>query len=373
MDNIKIEYLPISDLTPYERNQRKHADYDISQIMVSIQKYGFNDPIGIWSDKNIIVEGHGRLAAAKKLHMKEVPVIRLDHLTDEQRKAYAIIHNKSAELSEWDFELLAEDIKTLDFSGFDIDWELQEEPEEDQDPEEVEEDEIPESVESRSKLGDIWQLGEHRLIVGDSTDVDTIKMLMNGVTADMVFTDPPYGYNYQSNMREKTEKYDVIMNDDKILDFFPALKSVCDGWVYICTTWKTVDKWIELFKKYYELTNVIIWDKGGGGIGDLFHTFSTDYEMILVCNNGKELKGKRYGSVWNFTEEEITKMKKEELLQIVLEERQYYSIWRQKKDNPNEYLHPTQKPVGLSAKAIRSSTDFGGGWFWMYSEGPEAQ
>lgn len=124
MDNIKIEYLPIKELKPYERNQRKHADYDVSQIMVSIQKYGFNYPIGIWSDKNIIVEGHGRLAAAKKLHMKEVPVIRLDHLTDEQRKEYAIIHNKTAELSEWDFDLLAEDIPTLDFSDFDIDWGL---------------------------------------------------------------------------------------------------------------------------------------------------------------------------------------------------------------------------------------------------------
>lgn len=124
MDNIKIEYLPIKDLKPYERNQRKHADYDISQIMVSIQKYGFLDPVGIWSDKNIIVEGHGRVLAAKKLKMKEVPVIRLDHLTDEQRKEYAIIHNKTAELSEWDFDLLAEDIPTLDFSDFDIDWGL---------------------------------------------------------------------------------------------------------------------------------------------------------------------------------------------------------------------------------------------------------
>lgn len=132
MDNIKIEYLPIGDLTPYERNQRKHADYDVSQIMVSIQKYGFNDPIGIWSDKNIIVEGHGRLAAAKKLHMKEVPVIRLDHLTDEQRKEYGIIHNKSAELSEWDFDLLSEDIPTLDCDGFEIDWGLPEEQEEKQ-------------------------------------------------------------------------------------------------------------------------------------------------------------------------------------------------------------------------------------------------
>ena len=157
MDNIKIEYLPISDLTPYERNQRKHADYDVSQIMVSIQKYGFNDPIGVWSDKNIIVEGHGRLAAAKKLHMKEVPVIRLDHLTDEQRKAYGIIHNKSAELSEWDFDLLAEDVPTLDFSDFDIDWELPEEPEEEK---EIEEDEAPEPPEEpKAKLGDLYEVG----------------------------------------------------------------------------------------------------------------------------------------------------------------------------------------------------------------------
>ena len=130
MDNIKIEYLSVKELKPYERNQRKHADYDISQIMVSIQKYGFLDPVGIWSDKNIIVEGHGRVLAAKKLHMKEVPVIRLDHLTDEQRKEYAIIHNKTAELSEWDFDLLAEDIPTLDFSDFDIDWGLPEDIEE---------------------------------------------------------------------------------------------------------------------------------------------------------------------------------------------------------------------------------------------------
>lgn len=130
MENIKVEYLPLNKLRPYDKNTRKHADYDVSQIMVSIEKYGFLDPIAVWSDKNIIVEGHGRLAAAKKLKLKEVPVIRLDHLTDEQRREYGIIHNKSAELSEWDFDLLAEEIPELDFDGFDIDWEFPEEIEE---------------------------------------------------------------------------------------------------------------------------------------------------------------------------------------------------------------------------------------------------
>ena len=122
MENLKIEYLPIKQLKPYEKNARKHADYDVSQIMVSIEKYGFSDPIGVWGENNIIVEGHGRLMAAKKLKLKEVQVIHLDHLTDEQRKEYALIHNKSAELSEWDLETLLAEINELDLSDFDIDW-----------------------------------------------------------------------------------------------------------------------------------------------------------------------------------------------------------------------------------------------------------
>lgn len=119
---LKIEYVDVAKLKPYDKNTRKHEDYDVSQIAHSIEQYGFNDPIGIWGKDNIIVEGHGRLLAAKKLGMKEVPCIRLDDLTDKQRREYAILHNKTAELSSWDFDLLAEDIGDLDFSGFDVDW-----------------------------------------------------------------------------------------------------------------------------------------------------------------------------------------------------------------------------------------------------------
>lgn len=119
---LKIEYVDVAKLKPYDKNTRKHEDYDVSQIAKSIEQYGFNDPIGIWGKDNIIVEGHGRLLAAKKLGMDKVPCIRLDDLTDEQRREYAIMHNKTAELSTWDFDLLAEDIGELDFSGFDIDW-----------------------------------------------------------------------------------------------------------------------------------------------------------------------------------------------------------------------------------------------------------
>lgn len=358
MEDLKIVYLGVDELTPYEHNARKHTEKDIESIKESIrQTGGFNDPIGIWGGLNLIVEGHGRLQAAKELGIKKVPCIRLDHMTEEERKKYAILHNKTAELSEWDFDELEHELADLDFEDFDFGFNTDGNSEEET---KIVEDEPPIDVETKCKLGDLWLLGNHRLICGDSTDIAVIDRLMDGVKADMVFTDPPYGYNYQSNMRTNTEKFDVLENDDKILDFFQSIKNTVVGFVYVCTTWKVVDKWIELFKKYYNLTNVIIWDKGGGGIGDLFHTFSTDYEMILVCNNGQELRGKRYGSVWNFTDTEIKKMKKEELLKIVLEQKEYYSIWKQKKDNPNEYVHPTQKPVALSARAIRSSIDFDG-------------
>lgn len=119
---MNVEYIPVGQLKPYAKNARKHEEYDVGQIAESIERYGFNDPIGIWGKDNIIVEGHGRLLAAKKLGMDKVPCIRLDDLTDEQRREYAIMHNKTAELSSWDFDLLAEDIGELDFSGFDIDW-----------------------------------------------------------------------------------------------------------------------------------------------------------------------------------------------------------------------------------------------------------
>ena len=188
---LKIEYLPVTELKPYENNARKHAEADIEAIKKSIEEFGFNDPIGIWHDT--IVEGHGRLLAAQELEMAEVPVIRLDHMTDEERRAYALAHNKTAELSEWDFEMLdteLDDIFDIDMSQFGFDISA------DDEPIEIIEDEVPETAPSMVKLGDIWQLGEHRLICGDSTDSDVIDRLMDGVTADIAFTSPPYNADH---------------------------------------------------------------------------------------------------------------------------------------------------------------------------------
>ena len=126
---LKIEYLPIRALTPYDKNTRKHQKLDVDNIARSIEKYGMNDAIGVWGENNIIVEGHGRLMACKQLGIKEVPVVRLDHMTDEQRREYAIAHNATAELSAWDLEFLADELAELDLSDFDFEFGLEDEAE----------------------------------------------------------------------------------------------------------------------------------------------------------------------------------------------------------------------------------------------------
>lgn len=208
-NELKIEYLPVGSLKPYEKNARKHQDADVQTIVASIKEFGFDDPIGVWGEDNIIVEGHGRLFAAKKLGMETVPVIHLDHLTDEQRRAYALAHNKTAEMSEWDFDLLGGELDDI----FDIDMEqFGFEP---QDKDEVKEDdfdpELPEDP--KAKLGDIYQLGRHRLMCGDSTSIDSVQKLCNGVVMDMLLTDPPYNVDYKGTAGK-------IKNDNMDSDSF---------------------------------------------------------------------------------------------------------------------------------------------------------
>lgn len=211
---LKIVYLPIEALTPYEKNARKHKAADVEVIKKSIEEFGFNDPIGIWGDKNIIVEGHGRLIAATELGFKEVPCIRLDDLTDEQRKAYALTHNRSAELSEWDIDNLDEELRALNglFSLEDLGFEdfLKEtEPVEVTDDDFNEDDFLVENPES--KPGDIYVLGNHRVMCGDSTKPEQVKALVDGKQIDLILTDPPYNVDYVG----KTADALKISNDKK--------------------------------------------------------------------------------------------------------------------------------------------------------------
>ena len=193
MKKLKIEYVSIEELKPYERNAKLHPKEQVEQIKNSIREFGFNDPVAVWKDAEII-EGHGRLLAAQELGLTEIPIIRLDSLTDQQRRAYMLAHNKLTMNSDFDLNILAEEIENiLDFDmsnfGFDVVFDEDEVVEDDYTPE------VPE--EPKAKLGDIYQLGRHRLMCGDSTSQSDVQLLLNGELMDMVLTDPPYNVNYK--------------------------------------------------------------------------------------------------------------------------------------------------------------------------------
>ena len=178
---MNYEYLSISELKPAERNARRHQEKDIEAIKKSIQEFGFNDPIGVWGPENTIVEGHGRLQAAFELGLEKVPVVHLDHLTDEQRRAYALAHNRTAELSEWDLEIMDMELSEI----FDIDMDAfgfdEFGPEESIDDIQEDDFEVKTPEEPRTKRGDVWILGEHRLLCGDSTEPAEIAEFLGGV------------------------------------------------------------------------------------------------------------------------------------------------------------------------------------------------
>lgn len=230
---LEVVYLSPQALTPYEGNTRKHSPEDIEQIKESIKADGFLDPIGIWGEKNIIVEGHGRQIAAMELGLESVPCIRLDHLTDTQRRDYAIRHNRTAELSGWDFGKLEEEIARLEIEGVDLSglkFDLDAlngggNPEIN-----IVEDEPPEPPETPiAKLGDIWQLGRHRLMCGDSTVVDEVKKLMDGQLADILITDPPYNVDYEGATKDKLRIMNDKQSDDKFRQFLTDAFTAADA------------------------------------------------------------------------------------------------------------------------------------------------
>ncbi len=196
---------PTAELIPYAQNAKVHDKKQVANVANSIKRFGWQQPIVI-DDNGVVVIGHCRLMAAKKLKMKEVPVTIASGLTDEEIRELRLADNKTNE-SDWDFGLLAEDTQDLEFEGFDFDWGL---PGEELEPDEIVEDDYDEELpeEPISKQGDIWQLGRHRLMCGDSTRPDDIDKLMDGEKADLLLTDPPYNVAYEGGTGM------TIQNDD---------------------------------------------------------------------------------------------------------------------------------------------------------------
>ena len=220
---MNIENIKIEDIKPYVKNAKKHDERQIKNVMESIKQFGFAQPLVIDKD-NVLIIGHCRLIAAKRLKHTTVPVLRMDELSQDQVDKLRLLDNKLNE-SEWDMDLLAEEIPDLDWDGFDIDWGLPELEEEI----EIIEDEVPEEVESRCKLGDVWQLGQHRLICGDSTEFDVIEKLMDGNKADLYITDPPYNVDYQGSTKDKLKIMNDKMEDSKFRQFLRNAFSVADS------------------------------------------------------------------------------------------------------------------------------------------------
>ncbi len=208
---METKSLPIDDIRPYERNPRKN-DQAVDAVIESIKQCGYITPI-IIDENNVILAGHTRYKALKRLNYTQVDVVVKAGLTEEQKRKYRLLDNKTNELAEWDFDLLAEELDGLDFGDLDLDWNLGD----DEENKEVVEDEpleVDEESEPVCKPGDIWQLGTHRLMCGDSTDKRMVERLMNGELADMVFTDPPYGMK-----KEKDRVLNDNLNYDDLLEF----------------------------------------------------------------------------------------------------------------------------------------------------------
>jgi DNA modification methylase len=354
----QIEKIGIEKLIPYAKNSRTHSDEQVAQIAASIKEFGFNNPVLIGED-DVIIAGHGRVMAARKIGLMEVPCIRLGHLNETQRKAYIIADNRLALNAGWDNELLTIELNelladnfALDILGFDVD-ELKNlldpvKPTEGL----TDEDEVPEVPEEpKTKPGDIYQLGRHRLMCGDSTSIDAVEKLMDGQKADMVFTDPPYNIGFGGTMSNTTiegrlvphiganAKHDEIHNDKKskseFNDFITSILSVikiyCVGGYYICFSSSTLDELLSpLVNTGIGWKSIIIWNKNQSPMGG--GHFRRKYEPIVYGYFENHFYGQEYAED---------------------------DVWDVARTRKND-LHPTMKPIELVEKAIGYSSRNGG-------------
>ena len=266
---MNIKNIAVKDLVPYDKNTKKHDDVQINNVAESIKQYGFVQPIVI-DKNNVVVIGHCRLLAAKKLKMQEVPCVCVEDLTEEQVKALRIVDNKSNE-SPWDFDFLADELADLDLSDFDFDFGIDTDAEEETEIVEDEAPEVDEENEPITKLGDIWQLGRHRLVCGDSTDKETVELLMNGNKADMVFTDPPYGMKKEADgvLNDNLNYDDLLEFNKKWIPLTFANTKENGSWYCWGIDEPLMDIYSHILKpmaKKNEITfrNLITWDKRHG-------------------------------------------------------------------------------------------------------------
>ena len=329
---MKIIQSPILKLTLDPNNARKHSEKNLKAIAASLEKFGQRKPIVV--HRGVVIAGNGTVEAAKSLGWTDIAIAEVpDEWDADTAKAYALADNRSAELAEWDESELAKQLLELQ----DADWDITElgfEIPALADIEPTDEDEIPEPpVEPKTKLGDIYQLGRHRLMCGDSTDEATVLRLMDGAKADMVFTDPPYGMSYEGG--RGTQEFGQIANDalegKALINLISTALKNCykisnaNTANYICFTWRTYNE----FKQGIEQANLqikscIVWDKGSIGLSH--GNYRPQHEFIFY------VQGEWYG------------------------DRAQSDVWQVNRDAQAGYVHPTQKPVNLIVRALQNSS-----------------
>ena len=320
---MQVKQVKVESLIPYARNSRTHSDAQVAQIAASIKEFGWTNPILV-DGTNGIIAGHGRLLAARKLGYTEVPVIELENMTESQKKAYVIADNQLAMNAGWDTSMLTLELGDLKEVGFSLDI-LGFDPKELDtllEPEQVDgltdEDAVPDIPEEPvTKLGDIYQLGNHRLMCGDSTSIDAVDKLMDGNAVDLIFTDPPYNVSFNG----RSGKHDVIKNDNlSESDFAIFIEEVCNTIkainpkaYYIWCNWN----FYGILQGKLDYKTCIVWAKNVFGMGN---GYRHQHEFCLF--NGKI--------------DDVIKNESD--------------LWEVKKDH--NYVHPTQKPVALSVRAF---------------------
>lgn len=364
--DLTVVYTPLDTLTEYPNNPRQHDTKQLIKIQNSIEKFGFINPILV-DEHNEIIAGHARLAAARLAHLPQVPVIHLEHLSTAQKKAYRIADNKLAELGTWSIENLQLEFQELekldlDFSlgitGFDMgDIDLILEGKEAKaDPKANNIPFIPDN-EVVTREGDIWILGEHRIICGNSLQKETLSPLMEDKKADMVFTDPPYNVKINGhvcgagNVQHKEFKF--ASGEMTVEEFTQFLKTsfelLCmfskDGSLhYICMDWRHIKEIMTAAEVYDQFKNLCVWRKDNAGMGSFYRS---QHELIFMFKHGKEphinnvelgVHGRYRTNVWN-----------------------YAGVNTPSAENAEKRaMHPTVKPVELIKDAILDASNRGG-------------
>jgi DNA modification methylase len=358
---MNIEYMRVDELRPYAGNARTHSRKQIRQIAKSIERFGFCNPVLI-DDTKQIVAGHGRVEAAKTLGMENVPTVRLSHLSDADKRAYILADNKLAEKAGWDREILAIELQSLIDLNFDIELTGFETAEIDLLLDEVREaaplssgpeDSVPPYAAGAavSRLGDLWLLGQHRLLCGDAREQGAYEALLDGAKAQFVFTDPPYNVEIDGHVcglgRIRHDNFAMGCGEMSEAEFSTFLATVfgrlaansIDGSIHqICMDWRHMSEMLAAGRTAYtELKNLCVWNKTNAGMGTFYRS---KHELVFIWKSGSaphintfELgqHGRSRSNVWDYAGVNVPKPGRLEELA----------------------MHPTVKPVGLVADAIK--------------------